>query len=106
MVCDNENGYFGDMGKCGNCEATWVISLKLLLVILFTTLLLYLTVKGVSLKQESYVITRVLRIVFFRVVYFTTNSSSQIKILISFLQNLALIIQILNTGPKVLVPLI
>jgi hypothetical protein len=63
-----------------------------------------MTIKGIQTVQESYIITKILRIVYHTIIFYSTNTSSQIKILTSFFQNLALISQIIYKGHKVLEP--
>ena len=100
LECDNENGYFGKDGYCNKCQESWKIELQLIFTILFTLVLIYITVTGIQADQESFVVSRVLRKVFKRVIFFNTDTSSLLKILTNFLQIISLSFQVLNQIPQ------
>ena len=100
QVCDNKNRYFGSQRVCNQCSESYMIALSLTGSVVLIIVFLAVTIYGVQEKIEMFMIQKTLKILFRYYCNVNTMISSYTKILTSFLQNTALIFQIINKTPK------
>ena len=100
QVCDNKNRYFGNQRVCNQCSESYVIALKLAGSLILIIVFLVVTIYGMQELIDTFMIQKTLKILFRYYCNVNTMISSYTKILTSFLQNTALIIQIVNKTPK------